>query len=306
MTTETMTHDNLLAGGKAPTLGCATLANGAGSLTRGSALGRILRSISAAVAGGGNSGNGTVTGIALRAGAQVGAYALACIGGALTATKSDPIGTGTGALTLDASPILAGAQVGVYKIVCIEPGSNVGTFAVYDPYGVYLGKHIVAGAAFATQIKFTIADDVDFVAGDYFTVTVAPAAAGNGLSTFSVTAPDGTVTTATVGTAYTGEIGFTINDGTNNFALGDTFAITVASILGDWTLANSANRDGSEVVDCILAADADATSSAVPVSVYFDGTFNEATVDFGGTDTADTHRQAMRDKGLHLVSITHG
>lgn len=96
--------------------------------------------------------------------------------GTLAATASAELVTGTnkGALTMDGStPTLAGCQVGVYKAVCVEPGANVGQFAVYDPAGVYLGVHTVAGAAFATQIKFTIADgSADFVAGDYFTVTV--------------------------------------------------------------------------------------------------------------------------------------
>lgn len=85
---------------------------------------------------------------------------------------------GSGALTADATtPVLAGAQVGVYTVVCVEPGTNVGTFAVYDPQGVFIGRYVVGGSAFATQIKFAIADATDFVSGDHFTVTVA---AGSG------------------------------------------------------------------------------------------------------------------------------
>lgn len=84
-------------------------------------------------------------------------------------------GTGNGVLTPDATtPILAGAQIGTYRIVAIEPGSNVGTFAVFDPNGVHIGNHVVAGAAFATQIKFAIADgSTDFIAGDAFSYVVA-------------------------------------------------------------------------------------------------------------------------------------
>jgi len=84
-----------------------------------------------------------------------------------------------GALTPDATtPLLAGAQLGAYKAVCITATANAGTFEVFDPKGNSLGLHIVAGTAFANQIKFAIADAaVDFVVGDAFTITVA---AGSG------------------------------------------------------------------------------------------------------------------------------
>lgn len=71
----------------------------------------------------------------------------------------------------------AGCQIGAYRVVCIEPGANVGTFAVFDPQGVEIGRHIVAGAAFANQIGFSIADGAaDFIAGDAFTINVAAGA----------------------------------------------------------------------------------------------------------------------------------
>jgi hypothetical protein len=87
--------------------------------------------------------------------------------------------TGNGAATIDAAnPTLAGAQLGAYRAVCIAVAANAGVFAVFDPHGIYLGHHTVGGAAFATQIKFAIADGgVDFVAGDFFTITTS---AGDG------------------------------------------------------------------------------------------------------------------------------
>jgi hypothetical protein len=70
-----------------------------------------------------------------------------------------------------------GAQIGVYRAVCVEPGANVGTFVVFDPPGVEIGRVIVGGAAFNNQIGFTIADGAtDFVAGDAFTISVAAGA----------------------------------------------------------------------------------------------------------------------------------
>lgn len=67
-----------------------------------------------------------------------------------------------------------GAQVGVYRAVCIEPAANAGTFAVYDPSGIEIGKATVA-VAFTGQVNFTIADATDFVAGDAFSITVSAA-----------------------------------------------------------------------------------------------------------------------------------
>jgi hypothetical protein len=96
------------------------------------------------------------------------------IADATSSAAADASNTGSsGAMTLDATtPVLAGAKNGKYRVVCIEPGTNVGTFAVFDPYGVEIGKYVVGGADFAKEIKFAIADATDFVAGDAFTVTV--------------------------------------------------------------------------------------------------------------------------------------
>ena len=80
--------------------------------------------------------------------------------------------TGNGAI----SAVSAGnaAKAGVYVATCIEPASNGGTFNVEDPDGVNVGTAVV-GTAFAGPVNFTIADGAtDFVAGDRFTITVAP------------------------------------------------------------------------------------------------------------------------------------
>lgn len=81
--------------------------------------------------------------------------------------------TGNGTITLDAvTPVLEGAQNGVYSAVCIAIAVNGGTFEVFDPLGVVIGR-VAVGATFANQIKFVIADGaVDFVAGDAFNITV--------------------------------------------------------------------------------------------------------------------------------------
>jgi hypothetical protein len=81
--------------------------------------------------------------------------------------------TGNGTFTLDVTnPVSAAVQDGVYEAICIEPGTNLGTFEVFDPSGVSIGT-VVVGATFNNQIKFVIADGAtDFVSGDRFLITV--------------------------------------------------------------------------------------------------------------------------------------
>lgn len=182
-------------------------------------------------AGGANTGTGTITAKpATDAGCKVGTYKVRCIGGAPTATASTIAGKGV--LTMDATtPLLTGYQLGVYKAMCIAAASSAGTFAVYDPGGVLLGTHTVGGAAFANEIKFTIADgDTDFAVGDTFTITVAQAVADNG-GVFSVTDPDGVVIgNATVGIPFTTHLTFTIADGDTDFVIGDGWNIVVGAL----------------------------------------------------------------------------
>jgi hypothetical protein len=204
-------------------------------------------------------------------------------------------GTGNGALTMDATtPLLAGVQEGVYRAICVEPGTNVGTFAVYDPKGILLGTHVVAGTAFSNQIKFAIADgSTDFVAGDRFdiyvragtisagsntgngtatlyqtmegvqtgTYTLACTAAASNAGTFSVTAPDGTaLANLTVATRYTNAgLDLLIADGGTDFIVGDTFtiAVTRGKVKG-W---DPSNTDGSGAVYGILWDAVDASSA---------------------------------------------
>lgn len=55
--------------------------------------------------------------------------------------------------------------------------------------------------------------------------------------------------------------------------------------------------DGSKNPYGIIAEDVEADK---PVVVYLTGEFNEAALTFGGADTADTHRRALRDIGIFL------
>lgn len=72
---------------------------------------------------------------------------------------------------------------------------------------------------------------------------------------------------------------------------------------GKYVICNSASSDGSQSPVAILAEDADATSADVQALVYLSGAFNQAAVTFGGTDTATTHKAALRDLNIYLKKV---
>ena len=71
------------------------------------------------------------------------------------------------------------------------------------------------------------------------------------------------------------------------------------TVSGQYVVVNSANTDGSENADCILADDVDTATSVVAVA-YTSGHFNRKALVFGGSDTADTHEARLRELGIFL------
>jgi len=73
---------------------------------------------------------------------------------------------------------------------------------------------------------------------------------------------------------------------------------------GKYVICDSAGTDdGRRTPVAILAEDVDATSADVQAVVYLSGSFNAAAVTFGGTDTAATHRAALRDLNIYLKTV---
>ncbi|MDU2063773.1 MAG: head decoration protein [Sporomusaceae bacterium] len=65
---------------------------------------------------------------------------------------------------------------------------------------------------------------------------------------------------------------------------------------------NSANNDGSQTAYAILLDDAiDTTTAAVPVRVAKRGIFNRSKLTAGGSDTATTHEDTLRDLNIYLT-----
>lgn len=302
----TFTPDALIGGTEIPLLSkVVTLIQGSGTVARGTVLGKITKAVGTPTYVG-NTGNGTVGSITMGALTEIGNYVLTCTskGSAAAAGTSAAFAGNTGDGTITASPATgSGCKVGIYKVICIEPTTNLGKFSVEDPDGITIGIATV-GTEFSTHLTFTIADGgTDFVAGDGFNITVAAAANGG---IFSVKTPSGILlaASATVGVAYTsGHLNFTIADGSTDFVVGDAITVPIAAGSGKYKIVNSANVDGSAVPDCVLiqttvvASDADSA-----VEVYTQGLFNGDHLTFGGSDTVDTHREALRDKNIILTN----
>jgi len=121
-----------------------------------------------------------------------------------------------------------------------------------------------------------------------------------------LTDPDGIVLDTfelptTPGVTISNKLKFVILDGTTPFAAGDGFDITVAAGSGSYKAVNSANADGSQIPLAILAGDAASADTVAPV--YLTGEFNAAALTFGGSDTADTHKDALRKLGIFAKTV---
>lgn len=135
--------------------------------------------------------------------------------------------------------------------------------------------------------------------GNYIVTCITAATDGG---SFSVVDPDGVrLKDAVVGTAYaSNHINFSIADGSTDFTVGAKFTIPITAGSLKCKLADSSAVDGSGTGYALLAADCDASGGEKTAPIYLGGEFNELAVTFGGADTADTHRDGLRDIGIVL------
>ena len=132
-----------------------------------------------------------------------------------------------------------------------------------------------------------------------YTLTCTTATNTGIAAVFKVVDPDGMrLDDATAGIPYVGPINFTITEATG-FAKGDVFTVTVIAGSGKYKKADSTNVDGSQDADCILADNADTTTSVVAVA-YVSGHFNRKALIVGGSDTVDMHEAKLRELGIFL------
>jgi hypothetical protein len=77
-------------------------------------------------------------------------------------------------------------------------------------------------------------------------------------------------------------------------------ALVRGTVLGQITTGgklktvNSGNTDGSQAPYAVLAENADASAADAPAPLYLTGEFDQNRLVFGGTDTVETHRKALR------------
>lgn len=70
---------------------------------------------------------------------------------------------------------------------------------------------------------------------------------------------------------------------------------------GKYVICNTAGTDdGRRAPFAILAEDCDASGGDKQALVFLSGAFNESAITFGGTDTATTHRAALRNLNIYL------
>lgn len=88
--------------------------------------------------------------------------------------------------------------------------------------------------------------------------------------------------------------------------LGAAGALSRGAVLGTITadarygLSAAAAVDGSAVPTAILAKDADPSGGDVTALVYVEGQFNAAELSFGAGHDADSVRELLQPKGIHL------
>lgn len=139
--------------------------------------------------------------------------------------------------------------------------------------GAVLGKTVTAGTVTgAAQAGNTGTGTIGTLSagggakeGVYRAVCVEPA---TDLGKFVVIDPDGVnVGVATVGSAFSGAVVFTIADGGTDFVSGDAFNITVSQLTVKYKVLNPSGTDGSQFAAGILGSAVDASAADTPCAV---------------------------------------
>lgn len=173
-------------------------------------------------------------------------------------------------------------------------GTVMGKVTAGTPTGAAVGGNTGNGTITA------VSNGAGAKVGVYRLTCIEPA---TNLGKFTVEGPTGlTLGVATVGSAFAGEINFTINDGATDFVSGDAFTITVAAGSGKWRKAVAASTDGSDVPIGIATGDMDATAADKVMSFYRRGVFNQAALTFGAGVTAVGSKEGLLLRNILLVA----
>lgn len=305
LVTEVYSPDNLLAGHDGIRTESITLLSGQ-NCARGTLLGKIAKSTPATgTPGGGNTGNGTISGVVAGLKAKIGTYRIACVsksGGNLTVPATGvPGGGNSGNGTVSGvSGVAGGVKAGTYQLTCIAAAADGGIFQVADPDGYLLPQATVGVAYASSQINLTINDgSADFAVGDTFTIQVTDG------GRFSVKDPDGnSLPDAVIGAYANEQINFVLADSSTDFVIGDYFTITVGAGSGKYIKSLAIAVDGSQDEEnmAILARDTDASAGDIVTSAYLAGPFNENALTYGTGHSAASVKHDLARRGIFLKS----
>jgi hypothetical protein len=159
----------------------------------------------------------------------------------------------------------------------------------------------VAGANTGNGTMGAITVGAGAQAGIY-TLKITKTAANAG--DFEVIDPQGDVVgLGTVAVAFnTAGLAFTLADGATDFAVGDSFAITVVAGSGKYVLATAAATDGSAEPVAILADYAAASGGDITSGAYLMGEFNGNALTLGDGITLAAATAALRKLSIFIKS----
>jgi hypothetical protein len=304
--------DNLIGGSNELLVTEEILVAAGQNLVRGSVMGRVKVSVptTGTLAG---TGDGTCTAVSGGAKTKQGAYLVTCVvvpvthGGTFRVTNPDgqDIGYFTMPNTAGATYVFKSPEINftltdgatnfdltsIFTVTVTEGVPNTGSLT---PIGTANGT--MTGVEGRRHLKV----------GTY-TVTCITAVANGGI--FSVVDPDSlALPNATVGTAYeSDQIAFLINDGGNDFVVGDVFTVAVTINPRQVKLLDKTAGDGSSEPYCVLSEDVDATSAAEYSIGYLQGQFNERSLVFAsGTDLEDVRDQMIAKNMYPVASVARG
>jgi len=297
--------DNLIHKGFPVETEAVTLQSGS-TYARGDVLGILKNNVpTTGTADGSNTGNGTCTAVTGGKNSLAGTYTIECTraltnGGEFRLT--DPNSKYVGDILITAGAGGTGVLVTDEINLTITDGST--DFILADKFTILVTSGVsstgTADGGNTGNGTMTAVVGKKYIKTGTYTVTCITAATNGGV--FSVTDPDSVrLPNATVGTSYTSaQLGFILNDSSTDFIIGDEFTLAVSPGALQAQLVDSTATDGSQVARYILLDKAvDATSAAKKATAALTGKFEEGELTFGGTDTIETHRADMRDKGLY-------
>lgn len=304
MPSETYTPDNLIFGLLPVSTDSVKIPSGTGTVARGMVLGVTQYVVpTTGTADGSNTGNGTCTAVVGNKKTMSGIYTIKCTSAITNSGQfrlTNPNGKFIADILITAGAGGTGVLVSNELNLTLTDGST--DFALDDFFTVTVTSGIPAtgtadGGNTGNGTLTLVIGQKNIKAGAYIVTCITEVTNGG---IFSVVDPDGiTLDPATVGASYDNDfISFILNDGSTDFAAADFFTITVTIEARQCVPVNSSLTSGAQVPKYVNLKAIDATSVDVFTVGAKTGSFNERSLTFGGTDTIETHREAMREIGL--------